>query len=113
VPSSARLMPTDPRITAAARIVAAAPFSHLYGLYSLHCAWALGACSVLLPAFRADELALLIEKQSASALWTAPAHLAACRAAGLFGRHDWSSLKLAIVSGSIAPSALINGFPAA
>jgi non-ribosomal peptide synthetase component E (peptide arylation enzyme) len=41
-------------------------------------------------------------------LWTAPAHVAACRAAGLFDRHDWSSLKLAIVSGSMAAPALIR-----
>ena len=43
-----------------------------------------------------------------SAAVTAPAHLAACRNAGLFDRHDWSSLKLAIVSGSLAPPALIR-----
>src|SRR3989475_11619338 len=108
--SNARLGAHEQRLTAADRILSPAPFSHLYGLYSLHCAWALGACSVLLPAFRPDDLALLIEKQRASALWTAPAHLAACRAAGLLGKHDWSSLKLAIVSGSIAPAALINEF---
>src|SRR5256712_4166965 len=111
--SNARLSANEHRLTAADRILSPAPFSHLYGLYSLHCAWAVGACSVLLPGFRPDALALLIEKQRASALWTAPAHLAACRAAGLFGRHDWSSLKLAIVSGSIAPAALINEFAAA
>ena len=111
--SNARLSANEHRLTAADRVLSPAPFSHLYGLYSLHCAWALGACSVLLPAFRPDDLALLIEKQRASALWTAPAHLAACRAAGLFGKHDWSSLKLAIVSGSIAPAALINEFAAA
>src|SRR3989449_5415928 len=108
--SNARLSANEHRLTAADRILSPAPFSHLYGLYSLHCAWAVGACSVLLPAFRPDDLALLIEKQRASALWTAPAHLAACRAAGLFGKHDWSSLKLAIVSGSIAPAALIREF---
>src|SRR3989442_1106628 len=108
--SNARLSANEHRLTAADRILSPAPFSHLYGLYSLHCAWAVGACSVLLPAFRPDDLALLIERQKPTALWTAPAHVAACRAAGLFGRHDWSSLKLAIVSGSIAPAALIREF---
>src|SRR5437879_2718931 len=111
--SNARLGANEHRLAAGDRILSPAPFSHLYGLYSLHCAWAVGACSVLLPAFRPADLALLIEKQRASAVWTAPAHLAACRAAGLFGRHDWSSLKLALVSGSIAPAALIREFAAA
>jgi len=108
--SNARLGTKEHRLTAADRILSPAPFSHLYGLYSLHCAWAVGACSVLLPAFKPADLAGVIQNQKASALWTAPAHLAACRAAGLFGRHDWSSLKLAIVSGSIAPAALIREF---
>jgi cyclohexanecarboxylate-CoA ligase/acyl-CoA synthetase len=34
--------------------------------------------------------------------------MAACRNAGLFDKHDWSSLELAIVSGSIAPPALMR-----
>ena len=92
------------------RVLCAAPLSHLYGLYSLHCAWAVGACTVLLPAFKPDELASTIEKQKPTALWTAPAHVAACRAAGVFEKYDWSSLTLAIVSGSMAPPALVEYF---
>jgi len=68
------------------------------GFNSLHCAWAVGACSVLLPAFRPEYLALLIEKQRASALWTAPAHIAAAVPPASSAGTDWSSLKLAIVS---------------
>lgn len=90
------------------RVLCAAPLSHLYGLYSLHCAWAVGACTVLLPAFRPEDLASTIEKQKPTALWTAPAHVAACRAAGVFDKYDWSSLELAIVSGSMAPPPLIR-----
>ena len=97
-------------IDANSRVLSAAPLSHLYGLYSLHCAWAVGACTVLLPAFKPDELALSIQNLRPSALWTAPAHVAACRAAGLFDKHDWSSLKLAIVSGSMANPDLVRFF---
>src|SRR3954464_6388391 len=39
------------RLSAADRVLCAAPLSHLYGLYSLHCAWAVGAATVLLPTF--------------------------------------------------------------
>ncbi|MFL6574898.1 MAG: class I adenylate-forming enzyme family protein [Burkholderiales bacterium] len=92
------------------RVLCAAPLSHLYGLYSLHCAWALGACTVLLPAFKPDELGSAVENLKPTALWTAPAHVAACRAAGAFERYDWSSLELAIVSGSIAAPSLIRDF---
>src|SRR3954452_20318641 len=92
------------------RVLCAAPLSHLYGLYSLHCAWAVGACTVLLPAFKPDELGSTVEKLKPTALWTAPAHVAACRAAGAFERYDWSSLELAIVSGSIAAPSLIRDF---
>jgi acyl-coenzyme A synthetase/AMP-(fatty) acid ligase len=73
---------------------------------------AVGACTVLLPAFKPDELAITVEKQKPTALWTAPAHVAACRAAGLLDKHDWSSLKLAIVSGSSAPPDLVRWFAA-
>ena len=95
-------------LTVESRVLCAAPLSHLYGLYSLHCAWSVGACTVLLPAFKPDELANAVQRERPTALWCGPAHLAACRNAGLFDSHDWSSLKLAIVSGSFAPSALMH-----
>src|SRR5438105_2391348 len=107
-----RLGASEHQISQSSRVLCAAPLSHLYGLYSLHCAWAVGACTVLLPAFKPDDLALTVERQKPTALWTAPAHVAACRATGLFDKHDWSSLKLAIVSGSIAAPSLMREFAA-
>ena len=105
---NSRLGAAEHGLSAESRILCAAPFSHLYGLYSLHCAWSVGACSVLLPAFKPDDLAVLMEKERPTALWCGPAHMAACRNAGLFDKHDWSSLELAIVSGSMAPPALME-----
>ena len=67
-----------------------------------------GACTVLLPAFSPPDLVSAIEKERPTALWTAPAHMAACRAKYLFDQHDWSSLKLAIVSGSTAAPELMQ-----
>jgi cyclohexanecarboxylate-CoA ligase len=97
-------------LTAESRVLCAAPLSHLYGLYSLHCAWSVGACTVLLPAFKPEELADTVQRERPTALWCGPAHVAACRNAGLFESHDWSSLRLAIVSGSPAPRALMHYF---
>jgi cyclohexanecarboxylate-CoA ligase/acyl-CoA synthetase len=105
-----RLSAPEHGLTEMSRVLCAAPLSHLYGLYSLHCAWAVGACTALLPAFKPDELGSTVENLKPTALWTAPAHVAACRAAGAFERYDWSSLELAIVSGSIAAPSLIRYF---
>src|SRR5438874_1556865 len=105
---NSRMGSREHRLSERSRILCAAPLSHLYGLYSLHCAWALGACTVLLPAYKPDELAQLVERERPTALWAGPAHMAACRNAGLFEKHDWSSLELAIVSGSIPPAPLMH-----
>ena len=79
---NSRMGAQEKKLTANSRVLCPAPFSHLYGLYSLHCAWSVGACTVLLPAFKPDELALAVEKHQPTALWSGPAHVAACRAAG-------------------------------
>ena len=49
-------------LSAESRVLCAAPLSHLYGLYSLHCAWSVGACTVLLPAFKPEELANAVQQ---------------------------------------------------
>jgi cyclohexanecarboxylate-CoA ligase len=105
-----RLGAPEHGLTEQSRVLCAAPLSHLYGLYSLHCAWAVGVCTVLLPAFKPDDLGFLVQSQKPTALWTAPAHVAACRPARAFDRYDWSSLELAIVSGSMAPPPLVEYF---
>ena len=108
--SNARLGVPEHRLGASDRIISAAPFTHLFGLYELHCAFACGAASILLPAFTPPDLSAMIEKEKPTALWTAPAHIAAVRAQGLFDKHDWSSLKLAIMSGSACPPQLVRDF---
>jgi cyclohexanecarboxylate-CoA ligase len=108
--SNARLGVPEHRLSADDRILSAAPFTHLFGLYALHCAWSCGAASVLLQQFSPADLSETIQKQKPTALWTAPAHIAAVRAQGLFDKHDWSSLKLAIMSGSACPPQLVRDF---
>jgi cyclohexanecarboxylate-CoA ligase len=105
---NARLGASEHGLSERSRVLCAAPLSHLYGLYSLHCAWAVGACTVLLPAFKPDDLGYLVQTNKPTALWTAPAHVAACRAAGVFHKYGWTSLELAIVSGSIASPSLFH-----
>ena len=110
--SNARLGAPEHALTAADRVMSAAPFAHLFGLYSLHAAFAVGAASVLLPVFTPPEMAATIARDVPTALWTGPAHIAACRALGLFDQFDQGSLKLAIMSGSACPPELVRWFAA-
>lgn len=110
--SNARLGAPEHGIGPGDRILSAAPFSHLFGLYALHVGMAAGATAVLLPVFSPPELAQTIARDRPTALWTAPAHIAACRAGGLLEHHDFSSLRLAIMSGSACPEELVRWFAA-
>lgn len=103
---NARLGTIEHQLSAADVLLSAPPFGHLFGLYSFHMAMCLGAANLLLPNFTPPELAGTIEAGRATALLAAPAHMAACLGMGLFDRHDCSSLKLAILSGSAVPADL-------
>lgn len=93
------------------------PFTHAFGLCVLNFALMEGATSVLMAAFSPPGLMEIIETARPSVLFVAPAHVAACRKAGLLDKHDLSSVRLATISGSAcAPdiayaleSALPNG----
>ena len=106
--SNARLGAPEHKLGAADRILSAAPFSHLFGLYSVHVAMAVGAAMVLLPAFTPPDLAATVARDRPTALWTAPAHFAALRAQDLVAKHDFSSLEMMIMSGSACPPDLVR-----
>ena len=102
---NARLGAPEHGITNTDRILSAAPFGHLYGLYSFHLALATGAATVLLPAFTPPGLARTLAAQAVTVLFAAPAHVAACLGAGLLDADALSRLRLAVLSGSaVAPS---------
>jgi non-ribosomal peptide synthetase component E (peptide arylation enzyme) len=101
--ANARMGAPEHGLTAADRVLSAAPFTHLYGIYSIHAALTVGAAIVLLPVFTPADLAATVARDRPTALWSAPAHFAALRAQGLIARHDFSSLKLVIISGSACP----------
>ncbi len=106
--SNARVGAPEHTIGPDDRVVSAAPFSHLFGLYSFHVAMAVGATNVLLPVFTPPDLAATIEAGKPTGLWTAPAHMAAMKGMGLFDKHDLSSLKMMIMSGSACPADLVR-----
>ena len=106
---NARLGAPEHGITAADRILSAAPFGHLYGLYSFHLALAAGAATVLLPAFTPPDLARTLDAEAVTVLFAAPAHVAACLGAGLLSAEGLSRLRLAVLSGSAVAPAVAKG----
>ncbi len=108
--SNARLGAPEHEITAADRIISAAPYGHLFGVYNVHLALSVGATNIMLPIFSPPEMGRLIEKFKATALFTAPAHIAACLQTSVFDAHDISSLRLAVLSGSAVPPDLAARF---
>ena len=106
---NARLGAPEHGITAADRILSAAPFGHLYGLYSFHLALSAGAATVLLPAFTPPDLARTLDAEAVTVLFAAPAHVAACLGAGLLSAEGLSRLRLAVLSGSAVAPAVARG----
>ena len=103
---NARLGVPEHRITASDRVLSAAPFGHLYGLYSFHLALSAGATTVLLPTFSPVGLARTLTDERVTVLFAAPAHVAACPGTGLLDADALSSLRLAVLSGSAVPPAV-------
>ncbi len=108
--SNARLGAPEHGFTANDRLLSAAPFGHLFGLYSIHLALAVGATMVLLPAFSPPGLVQTLTALKPTGLFAAPAHIAACLGMGLLDDADLSSLKLAILSGAQVPPDLARAF---
>lgn len=106
--SNARMSAPEKGLTADDRILSAAPFTHLYGLYAFHLGIVTGMANLLLPAFSPPALAGAIEEMKPTAVWFAPAHAAAMTAAGLIGKHDFGSMKMCLFAGSAAPPAMLQ-----
>ena len=89
-------------------VLSAAPFGHLYALYSVKIALGAGAANALLPAFSPPALADAVERFRPTHLFLAPAHLAACAGAGLLERMDLSSVRLVVLAGAAVPPDLVH-----
>jgi cyclohexanecarboxylate-CoA ligase/acyl-CoA synthetase len=104
--SNARLSAIELRLTPSSILMTAAPFTHLYGLFTLHLALAVGGTTAILPGFTPEALAGALDEHRPTALFVAPAHLAACHQAGLLTERRLASLTLLQISGSACPYAL-------
>jgi cyclohexanecarboxylate-CoA ligase len=109
---NARMSAPEHGLRADDLILSAAPYTHLFGLYSIHLAMSVGAGNLLLPQFSPPELLAAIEHYRPTALFTAPDHLAALENVGLLQSGDFSSLRLVVVSGSACPARLARAVAA-
>ena len=105
---NARLGAPEHGITADDVLLSAAPFSHSFGLYSLHLAASVGAANLVLPEFTPQVFAQAIASGKPTVLFAAPAHLTAMQKAGLLDKTDLSSVRLVICSGSACPPELVR-----
>jgi len=92
------------------KIMSVASFTHMFGMMVVHWALSCGGALVLLPQFRPDLYAALLDRAKPDVLFTAPAHVAACLQAGLFEGKDFSSIRTAIFSGAVCPPKLAAAF---
>ena len=97
---NARMGVPEHQITSADRILSAAPFTHLFGLYSFHLALSAGAANTLLPMFTPPDMAAALNQLRPTVLFTAPAHLSAMLGSGALDKADLTSLRLIVTSGS-------------
>ncbi|MET0868462.1 MAG: fatty acid--CoA ligase family protein, partial [Pseudorhodoplanes sp.] len=93
-------------------LLSAAPFSHLYGLFTVNLALAANATIALLPAFSPPGLAEAIDRYRPTELFTAPAHMTACLQANLLNPERLSALRFLQISGSACPPELAQAVQA-
>lgn len=89
-------------------LLSAAPFTHLYGLFSVNLALTTGAAIAIMPPFTPAALAAALDACRPTALFSAPAHMSACLNQGLLTRERLASLKFLQISGSNCPPALAH-----
>ncbi len=88
------------------RLMSLAPFTHLYGLMTVHMALATGSASVLLSAFNPPTLIDEINESKPTAIFAAPAHFAPFMEQGSMTSEVFSATKLICLSGSTVPPRL-------
>jgi cyclohexanecarboxylate-CoA ligase len=103
---NARRSASELAIDASSIIMTLAPFTHLYGLFSINLALAVGATIAILPAFTPQALASALVAQRPTVLMTAPAHMAAMLQARLLTEELLASVALLQISGSVCPPEL-------
>lgn len=88
------------------RLLSAAPFTHLYGLFVLHLALAGGCTLCLLPAFNPATFPDDLLRTRATGIFAAPAHFAPFVAAGRLDESHLAATRFVCLSGATVPPSL-------
>lgn len=96
------------QIDASSILLSAAPFTHLYGLFSVNLAFTTGATTAIMPPFTPAALADALDRCRPTGLFVAPAHMSACLNEGLLTPQRLASLAFVLISGSVCPPALAH-----
>lgn len=108
--SNARLAAQEFGLRGDDRILCLAPFTHLYGLYTLQLGFSVGATACLLPAFAPADFIEALRNMRPSVLFGGPGHVAACMQQRLFQGVDLTPLRIAVLSGTTVPPELSAAF---
>ena len=98
--SNARMCAAELGITCEDRILCLAPYTHLYGLYTVQLGLATGATTCLLDLFTPPGFVRALQTFRPTILFAGPAHVAPCLQQNLFQGVDFSGLRVAVVTGS-------------
>src|SRR5262245_26590797 len=110
--SNARMCAAELGITGEDRILCLAPYTHLYGLYTVQLGLATGATTCLLDLFTPPGFVRALQTFRPTILFAGPAHVAPCLQQNLFEGVDFSGLRIAVVTGSTVPASLSAAFEA-
>ena len=108
--SNARMCASELQIARDDRILCLAPYTHLYGLYTLQLGFSVGAAACLLDLFTPPSLVQAIRKMNPTYLFAGPAHIGPCLQQNLFQGVDLSSIRVAVLSGTTVPIPLSAAF---
>jgi cyclohexanecarboxylate-CoA ligase len=92
------------------RILCLAPYTHLYGLYTLQLGLCVGATACMVPAFTPPDFIAALRTMQPTVLFGAPGHIAACMQQRLFQDVDLSAVRIVVLSGTTVPPALSTAF---
>jgi len=108
--SNARLAAGEFALTPDDRILCLAPYTHLYGLYTLQLGLCVGASACMVPAFSPPDFIEALRNMRPTVLFGAPGHIAACMQQRLFQGVNLESIRIAVLSGTTVPPALSTAF---
>ncbi len=100
--ANARLNCSEKQMGPGSIMLAAAPYSHLFGLYSFHLTLYGGGATALLPAFSPPGLVEAVQAFEPTHIFAAPAHIASCLEAGLLVGDTLAPVRYCVVSGAKA-----------